>query len=655
MPLGYCVTKELQQRMARSSYRDIHDQAYSKPNGVAGFPRRHGAWVCEWGVVFNLWAPSAKSVELIEVGQPPRRMPKDRYGWYQTVSQTAHAGTRYQFLIDGKLRVPDPASHFQPEDVSQPSEVIALEQLRDRDIFPGRPWSEAVIYELHVGTFSDSGTFAGVEARLPYLRDLGITAIELMPLNDVPGRRNWGYDGVLLNAPNAHYGRPEDLKRLIRSAHALDIMVYLDVVYNHFGPHLNYLHTYAESFFTQRHHTGWGPALNLDDEGGAFVRQFLIENALMWVRDYGFDGLRFDAVHALKDDSNQHFLFELATSIREQTKDRHIHLMLENEANQARYLDRSGGRTAYFDAQWGDDFHNALHVLLTGETEGYYAAFANNPLSHLARSLTEGFAFQGETFPIHNKPRGERSAHLPPEATIFFAQNHDQIGNRAFGERLSSLVSVDKLKQAMALVALSPHVPLLFMGEESATTTPFLFFCDWEGELAQGTRDGRRKEFSTFKAFSTPEMRGEIPDPCAHQTFLASCLDWQKLDHEVQSLQFRAFTKNLLRIRSDKIVPMIKEGFVSAEVRLLESAGLDVRWRTAKGLELRILANFTSRDIAASTAFEGERVWQSAQVRGQVLGPDAIVVLRGAALQTDRFARAPFGDVEQRPAADLND
>ena len=294
--------------MVRPSQREIGDQAYSNALGTAGFPRRHGAWVCEWVVVFNLWAPSATSVELIEVGQPPRRMPKDRYGWYQTVSQTAHAGTGYQFMIDGKLRVPDPASHFQPEDVSQPSEVVAIEQLRDHDSFPGRPWSEAVIYELHVGTFSESGTYAGVEAKLPYLRDLGITAIELMPLNDVPGRRNWGYDGVLLNAPNAHYGRPEDLKRFIRSAHALDIIVYLDVVYNHFGPHLNYLPTYAESFFTRRHHTGWGPAVNLDDEGSAFVRQFLIENALMWVRDYGFDGLRFDAVHALR--------FQSALSVR---------------------------------------------------------------------------------------------------------------------------------------------------------------------------------------------------------------------------------------------------------------------------------------------------------------------------------------------------
>jgi maltooligosyltrehalose trehalohydrolase len=400
---------------------------------------RHGPQIGDHGVQFNLWAPTAKSVELLEEDQRPRPMPRDKEGWYQMVSPTAHVGTRYQFRINGELIVPDPASYFQPDDVDQPSEVIDTASLRDRvlypgHLYPGRPWAEAVIYELHVGTFTEEGTYAGVEKKLPYLRDLGITAIELMPLNDVPGRRNWGYDGVLLNAPNARYGRPEDLKRLLKSAHDLDMMVYLDVVYNHFGPRLNYLHRYAEGFFTDRHTTGWGPAVNLEGSSGEFVRAFLLQNAMMWLRDYGFDGLRFDAVHALKDDSRRHFLIELAETIRDQMVGKHVHLMLENEANQSRYLERSNGRAKLYNAQWGDDFHNALHVLLTGESEGYYSAFADNPLHHLARALTEGFAFQGENFPLHNKPRGEPSAHLPPEATFFFAQNHDQVGNRAFGD-----------------------------------------------------------------------------------------------------------------------------------------------------------------------------------------------------------------------------
>ncbi len=597
--------------------------------GAAGQIRRHGPQILDHGVTFNLWAPTARSVVLLEANRPPRPMPHDGDGWYQLLSPTAHAGTRYQFRINEDLVVPDPASFFQPDDVGAPSEVIDTATLRDPTVYPGRPWEETVIYELHVGTFSEEGTYAGVESRLPYLRDLGITAIELMPLNDVPGRHNWGYDGVLLNAPNARYGRPQDLKGLLRAAHAVEIMVYLDVVYNHFGPQLNYLHSYAESFFTARHTTGWGPAVNLEGCEGRFVREFLIDNALMWLRDYGFDGLRLDAVHALKDDSDRHFLIELAETVRHELPGRRVHLMLENEANKAELLERTEGRAKYYDAQWGDDFHNALHVMLTGEVEGYYRAFADKPLEHLARSLAEGFAYQGEMFPLHNEPRGEPSAHLPPEATIFFAQNHDQIGNRAFGERLSKLVSPEKLGQALALVLLSPHIPMLFMGEEAAVDTPFLFFADWSGEAAKLTREGRRKEFAHFKAFSTPEMRASIPDPCDEQTFLASKLDWKTVDHSPVSLKFRAMTTQLLRTRREKIVPLIEAGFVSAERTLLgkssRTGGLDIRWKTASGHTLQIVANFGDVEIPMPVLIEGESLWQSGSADGEALLPHSIV------------------------------
>jgi maltooligosyltrehalose trehalohydrolase len=600
---------------------------------MAGQARRHGPQRVDHGISFNLWAPTAQSVELLEAGRPPHRMVRDDDGWYQWLSPTAHVGTRYQFRVNEDLVVPDPASFFQPDDVAAPSEVIDTAAFRDSVLYPGRPWAEAVIYELHVGTFSEEGTYAGVEKKLSYLRDLGITAIELMPLNDVPGRHNWGYDGVLLNAPNARYGRPEDLKRLLRAAHALDIMVYLDVVYNHFGPQLNYLHLYAESFFTTRHSTGWGPAVNLEGHDGAFVREFLIENALMWLRDYGFDGLRFDAVHALKDDSERHFLIELAETVRSQLAGRRVHLMLENEANQARLLDRAKGRTRLYDAQWGDDFHNALHVLLTGEDEGYYRAFADRPLEHLARSLTEGFAYQGEVFPLHDAPRGEPSAHLPPEATIFFAQNHDQIGNRAFGERLSRLVSPEKLDQAMALVLLNPHIPMLFMGEEAAADTPFLFFADWSGEAAELTREGRRKEFAHFKAFSTPDMRASIPDPCDEKTFEASKLDWTGIDRSPVSARFRGLTAQLLQIRREKIVPLIKRGFVSAQCRLLgedpRTGGLDARWRTEKGDILQIVANFADRELPVPALIAGESLWRLRPADTQGLLPGDIIVRVG--------------------------
>ncbi|WP_024338415.1 MULTISPECIES: malto-oligosyltrehalose trehalohydrolase [Bradyrhizobium] len=601
--------------------------------GTAEQGRRHGPQIIDHGVSFNLWAPTARSVELLEIGQPPRRMPRDEHGWYQLLSETARAGTRYQFRINEDLVVPDPASLFQPDDVGAPSEVIDAAALRDPVLYPGRPWAEAVIYELHVGTFSEEGTYAGVEQKLPYLRDLGITAIELMPLNDVPGRHNWGYDGVLLNAPNARYGRPEDLKRLLRAAHALDIMVYLDVVYNHFGPQLNYLHLYAENFFNARHSTGWGPAVNLEGDDGAFVRGFLVENALMWLRDYGFDGLRFDAVHALKDDSERHFLIELAETLRSQLAGRRVHLMLENEANQAHLLERSHGRARYYDAQWGDDFHNALHVLLTGEDEGYYRAFADKPLEHLARSLTEGFAYQGEVFPLHEEPRGEPSAHLPPEATIFFAQNHDQVGNRAFGERLSRLVGAEKLEQALALVLLSPHIPMLFMGEEAAAETPFLFFADWTGEAAELTREGRRKEFSHFKAFATPETRAKIPDPCDERTFRASKLDWTSIDQSPAGARFRALTAQLLMIRREKIVPLIKRGVVSAQRELLGSdsrmGGLDVRWQTGRGDVLQIVANFADRELPVPPLVEGESLWRLHPLEAKALMPGDLIVRIG--------------------------
>jgi maltooligosyltrehalose trehalohydrolase len=574
-------------------------------------------------------------VELIQRGQKARRMSKDQDGWYQSLSASAHAGTRYQFRINGDLLVPDPASPFQPDDVDQPSEVFAPASLRDAAPYAGRPWEETVIYELHVGTFSEEGSYAGVEKRLRRLRDLGITAIELMPLNDVPGRHNWGYDGVLLNAPNARYGRPEDLKRLISVAHDLDMMVYLDVVYNHFGAHSNYLHSYAENFFTDRHTTGWGPAVNLEGKAGGFVRQFLVDNALMWLRDYGFDGLRLDAVHTLKDDSDKHFLVELAETVRHKLGDRQVHLMLENEANKARLLERTHGHTPLYDAQWSDDFHNALHVLLTGENEGYYSAFADKPLEHLTRALTEGFAYQGEIFPLHDKPRGEPSAQLPPEATIFFAQNHDQIGNRALGERLSKLVSFDKMKQAMSLILLSPHIPMLFMGEEAAAETPFLFFADWQGGGADVTREGRRKEFAHFKSFSTPEMRDKIPDPCDEKTYQASRLDWATIDHAPRAREFRAFTKELLQIRRDKIIPLIKEGFVEAASGLLNrrysQAGVAVEWRTRTGAVLQIVTNFSDENVAIPSLADAETVWPPTTNDndfGNILRPAQTVVRR---------------------------
>ncbi len=366
-----------------------------------------------------------------------------------------------------------------------------------------------MLYELHVGAL---GGYAGVMERLPALAELGVSAIELMPLNDFPGARNWGYDGVLPYAPDSAYGRPEQLKALIDAAHGLGLMVMLDVVYNHFGPDGNYLHQYAKPFFLEGTHTPWGPAIDFER---LEVREFFCDNALYWLNEYRFDGLRFDAVHAIDNDA---WLREVADHVRAKVQHgRHVHLVLENERNTANLLD------THFTAQWNDDAHNALHVLLTGETEGYYRAYAQEPIRLLARVLSSGFAYQGEASPTHDgKPRGEASGHLRPTSFVMFLQNHDQIGNRAFGERLRSLCSADALRAATGLLLLSPQIPLLFMDEEYGSEQPFLFFTDYTGDLADAVREGRRREFARFSAFADEKRRATIPDPNDPRTLAAS-------------------------------------------------------------------------------------------------------------------------------------
>src|SRR3954471_7540785 len=467
------------------------------------------------------------------------------------------AGSLYRFQIDDKAEVPDPASRFQPQDVQGPSEVVdpTAFQWRDEN-WRGRPWEEAVFYELHVGTFSPEGTFRGVEQKLDYLRDLGVTAVELMPLADFSGARNWGYDGVLPFAPDSSYGRPEDLKQLVQAAHARGLMMFLDVVYNHFGPEGNYLHLYAPQFFTNRHHTPWGDAINFDGRESRPVRDFFIHNALYWLEEYHFDGLRLDAVHSIVDSSNPNILTELAQAVRERFgAERFVHLVVENVNNTARYLSRDqGGSVRLYDAQWNDDIHHCVHVLLTGETDGYYSDYAPDPMRHVCRCLSEGFAYQGDYSEFHGEKRGEPSSHLPPSAFISFLQNHDQIGNRAFGERISQLADPHALRAAMEILLLAPPPPLLFMGEEFAAPSPFLFFCDFHGDLAAAVTNGRRSEFARFAQFNSPEVRESIPDPNAESTYLQSKLNWSTLRDKVHADWLNLY-RELLAIRKSKIVP----------------------------------------------------------------------------------------------------
>ncbi|HKS72878.1 MAG TPA: malto-oligosyltrehalose trehalohydrolase, partial [Terriglobales bacterium] len=383
-------------------------------------------------VRFRLWAPKARRVDLVHGSRDVIPMNFVGDGWFELL-QKSGPGSLYRFQIDGGARVPDPASRFQPRDVHGPSEVIDASAFDWKDgNWLGRPWQEAVLYELHVGTFSEQGTFAGVEERLAYLADLGVTAIELMPLSDFPGTRNWGYDGVLPFAPDSQYGRPEELKHLIQSAHAKGLMMFLDVVYNHFGPEGNYLHEYAPQFFSDRHQTPWGRALNFDGLGSREVRDFFIHNALYWLTEYHFDGLRLDAVNTIADDSSPDILTELAEAVRSKIGvQRQIHLVLENDDNRSRYLKReSDGRPGLYNAQWNDDIHHALHVAITGEHDGYYVDYSDCPVQHVERCLKEGFDYQGQPSNFRGgKSRGDPSAELPPSAFVSFLQNHDQVGN----------------------------------------------------------------------------------------------------------------------------------------------------------------------------------------------------------------------------------
>jgi malto-oligosyltrehalose trehalohydrolase len=487
--------------------------------------------------------------------------------------------------------VPDPAARFQPGDVHGPSEVVDPLAYTWRDGgWAGLPPERLVFYELHVGTFTPEGTYAAVAAKLDHLVSLGVTALELMPLADFPGRRGWGYDGVLLFAPEAGYGRPEDLKALVDACHARGLAVFLDVVYNHFGPEGNYLHRYAPAFFTPRHRSLWGDGINYDGPGAEVVRAFMIHNALYWLEEYHLDGLRLDAVNAIVDDSAAHLLLDLGRAVADGPgRERPVHLVLENGANEARYLAHEGGRRPLYQAQWNDDLHHALHVLLTGEAGGYYEDY-QPPLPHLGRVLTEGFAFQGEPSSYRGDSRGEPSAHLPPTAFVGFLQNHDQIGNRAMGERITALAAPEAVRAATAVLLLAPALPLLFMGEEWGAPGPFLFFTDLGPDLGPAVAEGRRREFARFPEFASPEVRERIPDPQAETTRARSVLDWSRLA-EPAHRAWLDFHRALLRLRTDAIVPLLAgESVPAASWKALGDTALEVAWAFPAGT-LRLVAN----------------------------------------------------------------
>ncbi len=571
-----------------------------------------------WGAVplgdgyarFRLWAPTQQAVAL----HTPRgdiSIPAAGDGWFQVETDAVAIGAPYAFRLDDGTLVPDPASRAQQGDVHGPSLLVdpAAYQWQDKG-WAGRPWEEAVIYELHVGTFTPAGTFAAAIDRLDHLADLGITAIELMPVAQFSGNRGWGYDGVLPYAPHRAYGTPDDMRALVDAAHARGLMVLLDVVYNHFGPDGNYLPLYAPDFFDPKRSTPWGPAIAYDKPA---VRAFFLENIVTWLEGFHLDGLRFDAIDQIRDPSPQPIIEEMARVARARIADRPVHLTTEDHRNIIGLHKRdAAGRPTLYTAEWNDDFHNIAHVVATGETEGYYQDFADDRLGRLARALAEGYVYQGEPSPSHDgAPRGEPCSELPLTAFVDFLQNHDQVGNRARGERLGALADPALLDVLAAMLILSPSIPLLFMGEEFGATTPFCFFTDFDGDLADVVREGRRREFAAWRAFADEAARATIPDPNAEATFAASRLDW----NEAESPAGRAHQdklQQLLACRRTEIVPRLAGMRGGAgTIRCQRDALVAVTWRLGDGSDLHLDANIADQDAPAAPPPSGRQLHET--------------------------------------------
>jgi malto-oligosyltrehalose trehalohydrolase len=519
---------------------------------------------------FDLWAPDAKTV-AVELDGAARAAQPAGEGWWR-LDADARAGDAYRWVIDAAA-YPDPAARAQVGDVHGPSRLVDPARYDWQIEWSGRPWHEAVVYELHLGTFTDEGTIAAAIGQLVRLSELGVTMIELMPIAQFDGDHGWGYDGVLPYAPHPAYGTPDDLRALVDAAHGLGMGVLLDVVYNHFGPSGNYLGAWCPAFFHPERASPWGQGIAFETPA---VREYFLANALHWLEEYRFDGLRLDAVHAIEDHSTTHFLDELGQRIRARDWGRPIHLVTEDERNLARYFTPD----APYDATWNDDWHHAIHCLLTGEAESYYAPFAVDPIGDLAIALADGYVEQGQPRPA-GKPRGEPSTHLPRMSFINFTGNHDQVGNRAQGERLHQLASDPQaIRVVTALTLLAPFAPMLFMGDEFLTDAPFLFFADFTGDLAEAVRKGRAQEFAGFASFG-----GEVPDPIAAETFLASKI---RAPARPEQREHEQFVHGLLALRAAHVVPLLARQPLPAATIVRNGADIEASWAFGPGtLSLR--------------------------------------------------------------------
>ncbi|WP_263840153.1 malto-oligosyltrehalose trehalohydrolase [Salinibacter sp.] len=483
----------------------------------------HGAHPHDDATTFRVWAPAADAVALEIEGGPSLALPETEGGLFECTTDAAGPGTRYRFRLGDDGPFPDPAARFQPEGVHGPSEVIAPSAYAwEDDDWDGVAREDLVIYELHVGAFTKAGTFDAVREQLAYLRDLGVTAIELMPVHDVPGARNWGYDPAAWFAPARAYGRPEALRRLVDAAHQTGLAVLLDVIYNHLGPDGAYANAFGP-FLTNTSETPWGPAVNLDGEGSAGVRRFFLDNALHWLREYHIDGLRLDATHALRDESETHFLAELSAAVEARVGGPERHLIAEDRRNLNRLVQPRADDGYGLDAVWSDDLHHQLRVLTAGDTEGYYRDYQGTTAADIATTLRDGWFYRGEHSEHFDGPRGTDPDPVDRTQCVVFIQNHDQVGNRPTGTRLTDDVAPATYRALSVLLCVVPEVPLLFMGQEWAASTPFQFFTDHDEALGPSVTEGRKDEFADFSGFE-----GAVPDPQAPATFARSVLDWEE-------------------------------------------------------------------------------------------------------------------------------
>ena len=570
----------------------------------------------------SVWAPNAEEVSA-QLGERRVGMQRDDGGWWRT-QEDFPPGSDYGFVVDGGKPMPDPRSAWQPYGVHGPSRVVDHASYRWRDnTWQAAPLDGAVIYELHVGTFTPEGTFAALREKLPYFAQLGVTHLELMPLAEFSGARGWGYDGVDLFAPYHHYGTPDDLKELLDACHERGLAVLIDVVYNHLGPSGNYLGQFGP-YLTERHKTPWGQAVNLDDEYSDDVRRFFCDNAGMWLRDYHFDGLRLDAVHAYVDLSAVHFLEQIKSEVAElgRVLGRHLVVIAESDRNDPRLLLPQAAGGYGIDAQWSDDFHHALHTVLTGENRGYYADFGS--LEVLARALRSGYVVAGDYSPFRKRHHGRP---LPPGMTgsrlLGYMQNHDQIGNRAKGERIGALVSAGRLKIGAALLLTSPFVPMLFQGEEWSAGTPFCYFSGHEEEwLADAVRRGRRAEFAAFGW--RPE---QIPDPQSEETFTSSKLDWTELERGANR-EIWAWYRDLIALRRRS--PALLDGRLDRVAVAVDERAQTLVLRRG---EAAVACNFSSeqRELALEGAYETALSSDASRSRfdGKVLqlAPESVMIL----------------------------